>query len=114
MDQPQPMSMVLSIPVHGVVVHILVTFQCHVLSCPQDLEFGGLSDASIQRPCGEGDKADVTDTTERLRVGTLRFSPRKETQDLPACRRQNTTQHRRLTLMAGAGLMEGSSGSVGC
>lgn len=56
------MSMVLLIPVHRVVVRILLTFQRHALSCPQDLEFGGLSDASIQRPCGEGDKVDVTDT----------------------------------------------------
>lgn len=46
---------------------------------PRTLNLGGLSDASIQWPCGEGGKVDVTDTTERLRAGTLRFPPRKGT-----------------------------------
>lgn len=79
MDQPQPMSRVLSIPGHVVVVLVLFTSQRHALSCPQDLESGGLSDASIHGPCGEGDKADATDTTERPRAGTLRFALRKGT-----------------------------------
>ena len=54
MNQPQPVSQVLSVPVHTVVVQILSTSQCHVLSCPHDLESGVLSDPSMDRPCGEG------------------------------------------------------------
>ena len=53
---PQPMSQVLSVPVHiiVVVVQILSTCQCRALSCPHDLESGGLRDTSMDRPCGEG------------------------------------------------------------
>ena len=54
MDQPQPMSQVLSAPVHTVMVQILSTFQCLPLSCRHDLESGVLSDTSMDRPCGEG------------------------------------------------------------
>ena len=54
MDQPQPVSLVLSVPVHAVISQILSTSQCHALSCPHDLESGVLSDASMDRPCGEG------------------------------------------------------------
>ena len=54
MDQPQPMSRVLSVPVHRVMTQILSTFQCHVLPCPHDLESGVLSDTSTDRPCGDG------------------------------------------------------------
>ena len=54
MDQPQPVSQVLSVPVHAVMTQILSTCQCRVLSCPQDLESGVLSDPSMDRPCGEG------------------------------------------------------------
>ena len=54
MNQPQPVSRVLSVPVHAVVVQILSTFQCCPLSCPHDLESGVLSDTSMDHPCGEG------------------------------------------------------------
>ena len=54
MDQPQPISQVLSVPVHAVMTQILSTFQCRALSSPQDLESGVLSDTSMDRPCGEG------------------------------------------------------------
>ena len=54
MDQPQPVSQVLSVPVHAVMTQILSTCQCRVLSCPHDLESGVLSDSSMDRPCGEG------------------------------------------------------------
>ena len=54
MDQPQPVSQVLSVPVHIIVVQILRASQCHVLSCPHDLESGVLSDTSMDHPCGEG------------------------------------------------------------
>ena len=54
MDQPQPLSRVLSVPVHVVMTQILSTCQCHILSSPHDLESGLLSDPSMDRPCGEG------------------------------------------------------------
>ena len=54
MDQPQPGSRVLSVPVHGVMTQILSTCHCHPLSCRHDLESGGLSDTSMDHPCGEG------------------------------------------------------------
>ena len=54
MDQPQPVSQVLSVPVHIIVVQILSASQCRTLSCPHDLESGVLSDTSMDRPCGEG------------------------------------------------------------
>ena len=54
MDQPQPMSQVLSVPVHAVMTQILSTFQCQALSSPYHLESGVLSDTSMDRPCGEG------------------------------------------------------------
>ena len=54
MDQPQPVSLVLSVPVHAVISQILSTSQCHAQSSPHDLESGVLSDTSMDRPCGEG------------------------------------------------------------
>ena len=54
MDQPQPGSQVLLVPVHRIMIQILSTFQCHALSCPHNLESGGLSDTSMDHPCGEG------------------------------------------------------------
>ena len=54
MDQPQPMSQVLSVPLHIIVAQILSTCQCRALSSPHDLESGVLSDTSMDRPCGEG------------------------------------------------------------
>ena len=54
MDQPQPMSRVLSVPAHRVMTQILSTFQCHALSCRHDLESGGLSDTCMDRRCGDG------------------------------------------------------------
>ena len=54
MDQPQPVSQVLSVSVHGVMTQILSTCHCHPLSCRHDLESGGLSDTSMDHPCGEG------------------------------------------------------------
>ena len=54
MDQPQPASQVLSVPVHAVMTQILSTCQCSLLSCPHDLESGILSDTSTDRPCGKG------------------------------------------------------------
>ena len=54
MDQLQPVSWVLSVPVHIAKAQILSTCQCRTLSCPHDLESGVLSDPSMERPCGEG------------------------------------------------------------
>ena len=54
MDQLQPVSWVLSVPVHIAKAQILSTFQCRVLSAPHDLESGVLSDPSMDRPCGQG------------------------------------------------------------
>ena len=54
MDQPQPVSWVLSVPVQIVKAQILSTCQCRALSSPHDLESGVLSDPSMDRPCGEG------------------------------------------------------------
>ena len=54
MDQPQPGSQVLLVPVHRVMIQILSTCHCHPLPCPQDLESGVLSDTSMDRSCGEG------------------------------------------------------------
>lgn len=69
MDQPQPVSQVLSVPVHIAVVQILGTFQGRVLSCPQDPEFWVLSDTSIPWTCGEGE-ADAADAGDTLGAGT--------------------------------------------
>ena len=55
MDQPQPVSQVLSVPEHAVMTQILSTIQCRVLSSPHDLESGVLSDTCMDRPCGEGE-----------------------------------------------------------
>ena len=54
MDQPQPVSWVLSVPVHIVMTQILSTIKCSPLSCLHHLESGVLSDTSMDRPCGEG------------------------------------------------------------
>ena len=54
MDQPQPVSWVLSIPVQIVKAQILSSCQCRALSSPHDLESGVLRDPSMDRPCGEG------------------------------------------------------------
>ena len=54
MDQPQPVSWVLSVPAHVVMTQILSTCQCRVLSSPHDLKSGVLSDPSMDCPCGEG------------------------------------------------------------
>ena len=103
MDQPQPVSQVLSVPVHRVMTQILSTCQCHILSRPHDLESGVLSDSSMDRPCGEGGPM-----LQSERTGLV-LAPRRGPcpQDSPACRRQKTTQPRRQGLMAGAGQAEG-------
>ena len=103
MDQPQPMSQVLSVPVHAVMTQILSTFQCQALSSPYHLESGVLSDTSMDRPCGEGGPM-----LQSQRTGLV-LAPRRGPcpQDSPACRRQKTTQPRRQGLMAGAGQVEG-------
>ena len=54
MDQPQPGSRVLSVPVHIVMTQILTTIKCRTLSYLHHLESGVLSDTSMDRPCGEG------------------------------------------------------------
>ena len=54
MDQPQPVSRVLQVLVHGVMTQILSASQCRALSCPHHLESGVLRDSSMDRPCGEG------------------------------------------------------------
>ena len=54
MDQPQPVSQVLSVPTQIVMTQILSTIKCCALSCPHDLESGVLSDTHVDRPCGEG------------------------------------------------------------
>ena len=103
MDQPQPVSQVLSVPVHRVMTQILSTCQCRVLSCPHDLESGVLSDSSMDRPCGEGGPMLQSQRTR------LVLAPRRGPcpQDSPACRRQKTTQPRRQGLMVEAGQVEG-------
>ena len=105
MDQPQPVSQVLSVPVHVVMTQILSTFQCHALTCPHDLESGVLSDPSMDRPCGGGPML------QSQRTGLV-LAPQRGPcpQDSPACRRQKTTQPRRQGLMAGAGQVEGALG----
>ena len=70
MDQPQPVSQVLSVPVHVVMTQILSTFQCHVLSCPHDLESGVLSDTCMDRPCGR--RTDAVVTVDMLPAGDRR------------------------------------------
>ena len=103
MDQPQPVSQVLSVPVHIAEAQILSTCQCRIQSSPHDLESGVLRDTSMDRPCGEGGPM-----LQSQRTG-LELEPRRGpcTQDSPACRRQKTTQPRRQGLMAGAGQAEG-------
>ena len=54
MNQPQPVSWVLSVPTHIVMTQILSTIKCGALSCPHDLESGVLGDTSLDHPCGEG------------------------------------------------------------
>ena len=54
MDQPQPVSWVLSVPVHIAEAQILSTCQCRALSSSHDLESDVLRDTSKNRPCGEG------------------------------------------------------------
>ena len=103
MEQPQPVSQVLSVSVHAVMTQILSTCQCRALSSPQDLESGVLSDPSMDRPCGEGGPM-----LQSQRTGLV-LAPRKGLcpQDSPACRRQKTTPPRRQGLMAGVGQEEG-------
>ena len=103
MEQPQPVSQVLSVPVHAVMTQILSTCQCRALSSPHDLESGVLSDPSMDRPCGEGGPM-----LQSQRTGLV-LAPRKGLcpQDSPACRRQKTTPPRRQGLMAGVGQEEG-------
>ena len=103
MDQPQPVSQVLSVPVHIVMTQILSTCQCRALSSPHDLESGVLSDTSMDRPCGEGGPM-----LQSERTGLV-LAPRRGPcpQDSPACRRQKTTQPRRQGFMAGVGQVEG-------
>ena len=103
MDQPQPVSQVLSVPVHRVMTQILSTCQCHVQSLPHDLETGVLSDTSMDRPCGEGGPM-----LQSQRTGLV-LAPRRGPcpQDSPACRRQKTTQPRWQGLMVEAGQAEG-------
>ena len=103
MDQPQPVSWVLSVPVHIAKAQILSTFQSRALSSPHNLESGILSDPSMDRPCGEGGRMPQSQRTD------LVLGPRKGLcpQDSPACRRQKTTQPRRQGLMAGVGQAEG-------
>ena len=103
MDQPQPVSWVLSIPVHIAEAQILSTCQCRALSSPHDLESGVLSDTSMDRPCGEGGPM-----LQSQRTGLV-LGPRRGPfpQDSPACRRQKTTQSRRQGLMEWVGQEEG-------
>ena len=103
MDQPQPVSWVLSVPVHIAEAQILSTCQCCVQSSPHNLESGVLRDTSMDRPCGEGGPM-----LQSQRTGLV-LGPRRGpcTQDSHACRRQKTTQPRRQWLMAGAGQAEG-------
>ena len=103
MDQPQPVSWVLSVPVHRVMTQILSTFQCPALSCPHDMESGVLSDTSVDRPCGEGGPMLQSERTCSVLAPPRGPCP----QDSPACRRQKTTQPRRQGLMVGAGQAEG-------
>ena len=109
MDQPQPVSGVLSVPVHIAKAQILSASQCRALSCPHHLESGVLSDTSMDRPCGEGEPMLQSQQT------CLVLGPRRgpAPQDSPACRRQKTTQPRRQGLMVGAVRAEGPLGECG-
>ena len=81
MDQPQPVSWVLSVPGHTVRTQIMSTVKCHAMSCLHDLETGVLSDTSVDHPCGR--RTDAAVTAEML-------APRRGPcpQDSPDCRRQ--------------------------
>ena len=103
MDQPQPVSWVLSIPVHIAKAQILSTCQSRALSSPHNLESGVLSDPSMDRPCGEGGPMLPSQRTGLVLGRRRGHFP----QDSPACRRQKTTQPRRQGLMAGVGQVEG-------
>ena len=103
MDQPQPVSQVLSVPVHIIMTQILNTIKCRPLSCPPDLESGVLGDTSEDRPCGEGGPMLQSEQTCFVLAPPRGPCP----QDSPACRRLKTTQPRRQGLMAGAGQAEG-------
>ena len=89
MDQPQPKSRVLSIPVHRVMTQILSTFQCCALSCPHHLESGVLSDTSVDCPCGR--RTDPAVTADMLSAGTPKGTPPPRTH-LPAGDRGPQTQ----------------------
>ena len=97
MDQPQPVSRVLLVPVHAIMTEILSTFQCRPLSCPHDLESRVLSDTRMDRPCGEGGLMLQSQWTCSVLAPPRGPCP----QDSPACRRQKTTQPRRQGLMGG-------------
>ena len=68
MDQPQPVSRVLFVPVHKVMIQILSICQYCALSCPHDLESGVLSDTSMDHPCGR--RIDAAVTAQRLSAWT--------------------------------------------
>lgn len=51
-DQSQPLSWVLSVPVHGVVTKLLFTFQGHISSFHFEQVFSGLSDPAIHSAYG--------------------------------------------------------------
>ena len=86
MDQPQPVSRVLSVLVHAIMTEILSTFQCRPLSCPHDLESGVLSDTGMDHPCGEG--GPMLQSQGTCSVLALPRGPCP--QNSPACRRQKT------------------------
>lgn len=50
-NQPQTLPWVLPVPVHGVVVQVLFTFQGHILTSPSEQE-SHLVDFSIHGSCG--------------------------------------------------------------
>lgn len=56
-DQSQSLSWVLSVPVHGVVVEILFTFQGHLLPFLSEQVFWGLSDSTIYGAYGRKEAA---------------------------------------------------------
>ena len=104
MDQPQPVSQVLLVPVHRVMTQILSTSHCRPLSSSHILESGVLSDTmwSSSTWTSPVEKEDRCCSHSRH---AWCWHPQGDPapQDSPACRRRKTTQSRRQGLMAGAG-----------
>lgn len=116
-DQPQPQSWVLSIPVHIVIILILRTFQNNAVSFLCNLIPWGLENTSIYVPC-EKTKQKLESEPQKCPLATVsREKPQPESgnlrQRLPTCfpsppvpRRQEATQQKSMEPMARRGRVE--------